>query len=172
MGTNVSSGPVFLSKRGGLVADVSSGLIFLKKQNKKLEQFWQTGGQLVTKWAGWKVSSVYQLAASTLASPGPSWANACRGGPSSRTFPTQPRVQNSGSLLVLLFKCHCNNRGSPRAVGLHKASLPPAYVPFFYISKILPWIYITLMTRKNAMWSSLSSSLLSLSWVPGTLASI
>ena len=36
MGTDVSSGPVFLSqKRGGLAADVSSGLIFLKKKRKK-----------------------------------------------------------------------------------------------------------------------------------------
>ena len=32
MGMDVSSGPVFLSKRGGLVADVSAGLIFLKKK--------------------------------------------------------------------------------------------------------------------------------------------
>ena len=32
---DVSTGPVFLSnKRGGLVADVSSGLIFLKKKPK------------------------------------------------------------------------------------------------------------------------------------------
>ena len=36
MGTDVSSGPVFLSKkRGRLVADVSSGLIFLKKTKMK-----------------------------------------------------------------------------------------------------------------------------------------
>ena len=36
---DVSSGPVFLSKkRGGLVADVSSGLIFLKKKKKKLDR--------------------------------------------------------------------------------------------------------------------------------------
>ena len=36
MGTDVSSGPVFLSKnRGGLVADVSSWLIFLKKKKKR-----------------------------------------------------------------------------------------------------------------------------------------
>ena len=35
MGTDVSSGPVFLSKRGGLAADVSPGLIFLKKTHKK-----------------------------------------------------------------------------------------------------------------------------------------
>ena len=37
MGTDVSSGPVFLSKkkRGGLAADVSSGLIFLKKKKQK-----------------------------------------------------------------------------------------------------------------------------------------
>ena len=35
MGTDVSSGPVFLSKkRGGLAVDVSSGLIFLKKKRK------------------------------------------------------------------------------------------------------------------------------------------
>ena len=36
IGMNVSSGPVFLSKRGGLVADVSSGLIFLKKTTKQI----------------------------------------------------------------------------------------------------------------------------------------
>ena len=35
MGTDVSSGPVFLNKRGGLAADVSSGLIFLKKKKKE-----------------------------------------------------------------------------------------------------------------------------------------
>ena len=35
MGMNVSSVPILLSKRGGLVADVSSGLIFLKKTKKK-----------------------------------------------------------------------------------------------------------------------------------------
>ena len=36
MGTDVSSGSVFLSKRrGGLVIDVSSGLIFLKKKTKR-----------------------------------------------------------------------------------------------------------------------------------------
>ena len=34
MGTDVSSGPVFLRKRGG-VAAVSSGLIFLKKRKKE-----------------------------------------------------------------------------------------------------------------------------------------
>ena len=32
MGTGVSSGPVFLSKRGGLTADVSSGLVVLEKK--------------------------------------------------------------------------------------------------------------------------------------------
>ena len=33
MGTDVSSGPIFLSKKkGGLVLDVSSGLIFLQKK--------------------------------------------------------------------------------------------------------------------------------------------
>ena len=37
MSTDVSSGPVFLSKRGGL-AVVSSGLIFLKKKEKKRAQ--------------------------------------------------------------------------------------------------------------------------------------
>ena len=37
MGTDVSSGPIFLSKkRGGLVVDVSSGLIYLKE--KKIER--------------------------------------------------------------------------------------------------------------------------------------
>ena len=42
MGMDVSSGPVFLSKkRGGLVADVSSGLIFLKKKKKKKHQYIQ-----------------------------------------------------------------------------------------------------------------------------------
>ena len=35
MGTDVSSGPIFLRKRGGLAADVSSGLIFLRKKTKK-----------------------------------------------------------------------------------------------------------------------------------------
>ena len=36
MGTDVSSGPVSSSaKRGGLAADVSSGLVFLKKKKKK-----------------------------------------------------------------------------------------------------------------------------------------
>ena len=34
MGTDVSSGPVFLRKRGGLAAD-SSGLIFLQKKKRK-----------------------------------------------------------------------------------------------------------------------------------------
>ena len=34
MGTDFGSGPVFLSKRGGLAA-VSSGLIFLKKEKKR-----------------------------------------------------------------------------------------------------------------------------------------
>ena len=33
MVTDVISGPVFLSKRGGLATDVSSGLMFLKKKN-------------------------------------------------------------------------------------------------------------------------------------------
>ena len=37
-GMDVSSGPVFLSKkRGGLVADVSSGLMFLKTKKKKIQ---------------------------------------------------------------------------------------------------------------------------------------
>ena len=41
--TPVSSGPVFLSKKGGLAADVSSGLIFLKnKQTNK-----QTKNQII-----------------------------------------------------------------------------------------------------------------------------
>ena len=37
---DVSSGPVLLSKKEGLVADVSSGLIFLKKkkENKYSEE--------------------------------------------------------------------------------------------------------------------------------------
>ena len=38
MGTDVSSGPAFLSKKkegGGLAVDVSSGLIFLRKQKQK-----------------------------------------------------------------------------------------------------------------------------------------
>ena len=39
MGTDVSSGPGFLSKnRGRLAADVSSGLILLKKKNPKQKQ--------------------------------------------------------------------------------------------------------------------------------------
>ena len=33
MGTDVSSGPIFLSNKGGLVADVSSGLIFFLKKD-------------------------------------------------------------------------------------------------------------------------------------------
>ena len=32
MGTDVSSGPVFLRRKRGLVPDVSSGLIFLKEK--------------------------------------------------------------------------------------------------------------------------------------------
>ena len=32
---DVSSGPVFLSKRGGWAADVCSGLVFLKQKKKK-----------------------------------------------------------------------------------------------------------------------------------------
>ena len=35
MGTYVSSGPPSSAKRGGLAADVSSGLIFLKKKKRK-----------------------------------------------------------------------------------------------------------------------------------------
>ena len=37
MGMDVSSGPIFLSKknRGGLTVDASSGVIFLKKKKKK-----------------------------------------------------------------------------------------------------------------------------------------
>ena len=39
MGRDVSSGPAFLSKkRGRLAADVSSGLIFLKKNEKKRKE--------------------------------------------------------------------------------------------------------------------------------------
>ena len=36
MGTGISSGPIFLSKKGGFVADVSSGLIFLKENNNNI----------------------------------------------------------------------------------------------------------------------------------------
>ena len=35
MGTDVSSGAVFLSERGGLVVDVSSRLIFLRKKKRE-----------------------------------------------------------------------------------------------------------------------------------------
>ena len=39
MGMDVSSGPVFLVKRGGLAADVGSELIILKKK-KKEKKMW------------------------------------------------------------------------------------------------------------------------------------
>ena len=44
MGTDVSSGPVFLSKKRTVAADVSSGLIFLKKNKKN-----STGGGGIRK---------------------------------------------------------------------------------------------------------------------------
>ena len=43
MGTDSSSGPVFLS-RGGLVADVISGLIFLERKNSSLG-YWDSSAQ-------------------------------------------------------------------------------------------------------------------------------
>ena len=44
MGTDVSSGPVFLRKRGRLAAHVSSGLIFLKKRKKERKKENHLGG--------------------------------------------------------------------------------------------------------------------------------
>ena len=46
-----SSGPIFLSKkRGGLVADVSSGLIFLKKRNFLHVKMVTLGAGPVAEW--------------------------------------------------------------------------------------------------------------------------
>ena len=89
--------------------------------------------------AGWKVISVDRLAAST---PGPSralCAAACRACPSSGNFPNQPQVQNSGSLLGLLFKCPWNNRGYHWVMGLHK-------VFFFHLLLTYIFLYFKMFT--------------------------
>ena len=51
MGTDDSSGPVFSAKGGGLAADVSSGLIFLKKKKGR-----RNSSVVGLKEQGWRAS--------------------------------------------------------------------------------------------------------------------
>lgn len=78
------------------------------------------GAGLWVQRAGWRVIGTDRLAASTPGLSRALCAAACRACPSSGNFPSQPQVQNSGSLLGILFKCPWNNRGYRWVMGLHK----------------------------------------------------